>query len=190
VGNGMVYLSSKDFTVYALDEGTGSMLWRISNVAAVVSSPVLADGKLFYGTLYSSSAGRAEFLALNPQDGTVFWRQTISDYIEGSAAVSKGLVFFGIGAISNAVVVALNATTGGLIWSYTTPTGGAVASSPAIALGSKTVFFGSNDRYLYAVNMMTGTFLWRYLTGGQVSSSPAVADTRVFIGAKDAKVYA
>jgi len=120
VGNGIVYLSSKDFTVYALDENTGSVLWRISNVAAVVSSPVLADGKLFYGTLYSPSAGRAEFLALNPQDGTVFWRTTISDYIEGSAAVSNGLVFFGIGALSNAVVVALNETTGKSAWNYNT----------------------------------------------------------------------
>ena len=273
VGNGIVYLSSKDFTVYALDENTGSVLWRISNVAAVVSSPVLADGKLFYGTLYSPSAGRAEFLALNPQDGTVFWRTTISDYIEGSAAVSNGLVFFGIGALSNAVVVALNettgksawnyntalattittapataygnvyvgldsnrfltlkqatgslvwsfntpsasnattpaiyngvvyfgtgrgivyarnATTGVQIWSYTTPTGGAVASSPALALGTKALFFGSNDRYLYALNMVTGAFLWSRLVGGQVSSSPAVADSRVFFGAKDAKVYA
>jgi outer membrane protein assembly factor BamB len=273
VGNGIVYLSSKDFTVYALDENTGSMVWRISNVAPVVSSPVLADGKLFYGTLYSPSAGRAEFLALNPQDGTVIWRTTISDYIEGSAAVSNGRVFFGIGAISNAVVVALNettgtsawtystavpttvttapataygnvyfgldssrflalnqatgslvwsfntpsgsnatspavyngvvyfgtgrgivyarnATTGVQIWSYTTPTGGAVASSPALALGSKALFFGSNDRYLYALNMVTGAFVWSKLTGGQVSSSPAVANSRVFFGAKDAKVYA
>src|SRR5438270_11910014 len=88
------------------------------------------------------------------------------------------------------IVCARSASTGVRIWSYTTPTGGPVASSLAIALGSKAVFFGSNDRYLYAVNLMTGTFLWRYLTGGQVSSSPAVADTRVFIGAKDAKVYA
>ena len=272
VGNGIVYLSSKDFTVYALDENSGSMLWRISNVAPVVSSPVLSDGKLFYGTLYSPSAGRAEFLALNPQDGTVYWRTTISDYIEGSAAVSNGRVFFGIGALSNAVVVALNettgksawnyntavattittapataygnvyvgldstrfltlnqatgslvwsfntpgasnattpainggvvyfgtgrgivyarnATTGVQIWSYTTPTGGAVTSSPALALGSKTLFFGSNDRNLYALNM-AGMFLWSKLTGGQVSSSPAVADSRVFFGAKDAKVYA
>ncbi len=273
VGNGMLYLASKDFTVYALDENTGSMLWRISNVAPVVSSPVLADGRLFYGTLYSPSAGRAEFLALNPQDGTVFWRQTISDYIEGSAAVSNGLVFFGIGALSNAAIVALNettgksvwnyntavpttittstataygkvyvaldstrflvlneitgslvwsfntpsasnattaaiyngivyfgtgrgivyarnATTGVQIWSYTTPTGGAVTSSPALALGSKSLFFGSNDHYLYALNMATGAFLWSKLTGGQISSSPAVADSRVFFGAKDAKVYA
>src|SRR5207237_7374221 len=112
VGNGIVYLSSKDFTVYALDENTGSVLWRISNVAAVVSSPVLADGKLFYGTLYSPSAGRAEFLALNPQDATVFWRATISDYIEGSAAVSNELVFFGMGAISNAALVACSERAG------------------------------------------------------------------------------
>src|SRR5689334_21876813 len=38
--------------------------------------------------------------------------------------------------------------------------------------------------------MMTGTFLWRYLAGGQVSSSPAVANSRVFFGAKDLKIYA
>ena len=85
---------------------------------------------------------------------------------------------------------ARNATTGVQIWSYTTPTGGAVASSPALALGSKAMFFGSNDRYLYGLNMVTGAFLWSKLTGGQVSSSPAVANSRVFFGAKDAKVYA
>src|SRR5438445_12180210 len=38
--------------------------------------------------------------------------------------------------------------------------------------------------------MVTGSFLWSRLVGGQVSSSPAVADSRVFFGAKDAKVYA
>jgi eukaryotic-like serine/threonine-protein kinase len=274
VGNGMVYLASRDFTVYGLDEKTGSVIWRISNVAPVVSSPVLADGVLFYGTLYSPTAIHADFLAVNPQDGTILWREAIDDHIEGSASVSNGRVFFGKGAINSAVVMALNetngksiwnystaplkttitgapalgygnvyvgldstrflalnqatgalvwsfstpsgsnattpsiyngvvyfgtgrgivyarnATTGVQVWSYTTPTGGAVASSPAIALGSKTLFFGSNDLYLYALNLMTGALLWRYLTGGQVSSAPAVADSRVFFGAKDAKVYA
>src|SRR5438046_10582212 len=38
--------------------------------------------------------------------------------------------------------------------------------------------------------MTTGTLRWRYLAGGQVSSSPAVADGRVFFGSKDRKVYA
>ena len=157
VGNGIVYLSSKDFTVYALDENTGSMLWRISNVAPVVSSPVLADGKLFYGTLYSPSAGRAEFLALNPQDGTVFWRATISDYIEGSAAVSNGLVFFGIGAISNAVVVALNETTGKSVWNYNTAVPTLITTAPATAYGN--VYVGLDSTRVLALKQITGSLV-------------------------------
>src|SRR3989454_9481521 len=38
--------------------------------------------------------------------------------------------------------------------------------------------------------MTTGIQIWRYLTGGQVSSSPAVADGRAFIGSLDFKLYA
>src|SRR5207247_10124660 len=65
-----------------------------------------------------------------------------------------------------------------------------VTSSPALALVSSTIYVGSNDRYLYALSMTTGTLRWRYLAGGQVSSSPAVADGRVFFGSKDRTVYA
>jgi len=189
VGNGIVYLSSKDFTVYALDEGTGSMLWRISNVAAVVSSPVLADGKLFYGTLYSSSAGRAEFLALNPQDGTVFWRQTISDYIEGSAAVSKGLVFFGIGAISNAVVVALNETTGKSVWNYNTAVPTTITTAPATAYGN--VYVGLDGTRFLALSQATGGLVWSFNTpSGSNATSPAIYNGVVYFGTGRGIVYA
>jgi len=189
VGNGIVYLSSKDFTVYALDENTGSMLWRISNVAAVVSSPVLADGKLFYGTLYSPSAGRAEFLALNPQDGTVFWRQTISDYIEGSAAVSNGLVFFGIGAISNAVVVALNETTGKSVWNYNTAVPTLITTAPATAYGN--VYVGLDSTRVLALKQITGSLVWSFNTpSGSNATSPAVYNGVVYFGTGRGIVYA
>ena len=189
VGNGIVYLASKDFTVYALDENTGSMLWRISNVAAVVSSPVLADGKLFYGTLYSPSAGRAEFLALNPQDGTVFWRQTISDYIEGSAAVSNGLVFFGIGALSNAVVVALNETTGKSVWNYNTAVPTTITTSPAVAYGN--VYVGLDSTRFLALNHITGSLVWSFNTpNGSNATTPAVYNGVVYFGTGRGIVYA
>jgi outer membrane protein assembly factor BamB len=189
VGNGIVYLASKDFTVYALDENTGSMLWRISNVAAVVSSPVLADGKLFYGTLYSPSAGRAEFLALNPQDGTVFWRQTISDYIEGSAAVSNGLVFFGIGALSNAVVVALNETTGKSVWNYNTAVPTTITTSPAVAYGN--VYVGLDSTRFLALNHITGSLVWSFNTpNGSNATTPAIYNGVVYFGTGRGIVYA
>lgn len=189
VGNGIVYLSSKDFTVYALDENSGAMLWRISNVAPVVSSPVLADGKLFYGTLYSPSAGRAEFLALNPQDGTVFWRTTISDYIEGSAAVSNGLVFFGIGALSNAAVVALNETTGKSAWNYGTGVPTTITTAPAAAYGN--VYIGLDSTRFLALNQATGTLLWSFNTpSASNATTPAIYNGAVYFGTGRGIVYA
>ena len=189
VGNGIVYLSSKDFTVYALDENSGSMLWRISNIAPVVSSPVFADGKLFYGTLYSPSAGRAEFLALNPQDGTVYWRTTISDYIEGSAAVSNGRVFFGIGALSNAVVVALNETTGGSSWTYGTAVPTTITTAPATAYGN--VYIGLDSTRFLALNQATGTLLWSFNTpSASNATTPAIYNGVVYFGTGRGIVYA
>src|SRR5260370_3985300 len=180
VGSGIVYLSSKDFTVYALDENSGSMLWRISNVAPVVSSPVLADGKLFYGTLYSPSAGRAEFLALNPQDGTVFWRTTISDYIEGSAAVSKGRVFFGIGALSNAVVVAFNETTATSILTYSTAVPTTITPAPATAYGN--VYVGLDSTRFLALNPASGSLVWSFNTpNASNATTPAINGGAVYV---------
>src|SRR5256884_6068933 len=165
------------------------MLWRISNVAPVVSSPVLADGKLFYGTLYSPSAGRAEFLALNPQDGTVFWRATISDYIEGSAAVSNGRVFFGIGALSNAVVVALNETTGTSAWTYSTGVPTTVTTAPATAYGN--VYVGLDSTRFLALNQATGSLVWSFNTpSASNATSPAIYNGVVYFGTGRGIVYA
>ncbi len=189
VGNQVVYVASKDFTLYALDENSGSMLWRISNVAPIVSSPVLADGKLFYGTLYSPSAGRAEFLAVNPQDGTVFWRQTISDYIEGSAAVSNGLVFFGIGAISNAAVVALNETTGKSVWTYNTAVPTTITTSPSAAYGN--VYVGLDNTRFLALSQVTGALIWSFNTpNGSNATTPAIHKGVVYFGTGRGIVYA
>jgi len=80
----------------------------------------------------------------------------------------------------------LNASTGARIWNYTT--GGAVASSPAVA--DNIVYVGSNDNNIYALDAATGTVVWNYTTGGDVVSSPAVADDIVFAGSYDKKMYA
>ena len=47
-------------------------------------------------------------------------------------------------------------------------------SSPAVANGM--VYVGSEDNNVYALNATTGAKLWSYTTGGEVLSSPAVAN--------------
>jgi len=71
-------------------------------------------------------------------------------------------------------------------WKFAT--GGPVRTSPAVAGG--TAFFGSNDGFLYAVELETGEQVWRYETAAELRSSPAVVDGVVFAGAKDGDVIA
>jgi hypothetical protein len=74
-----------------------------------------------------------------------------------------------------------------LKWSFAT--GGPVDSSPAIGADG-TIYVGSWDRNLYAINP-DGSQKWSFTTGGQVMFSPAIgADGTIYVGSSDPKLYA
>jgi outer membrane protein assembly factor BamB len=65
-----------------------------------------------------------------------------------------------------------------------------VLSSPAIG-SDGTVYVGSYDDKLYAINGKTGDKLWEFETGHYVDSSPAIgSDGTVYVGSYDDKLYA
>jgi eukaryotic-like serine/threonine-protein kinase len=192
VASGIVYVSSKNGYVYALSEQNGAVDWRIANdnLTPVTSSPVIANGVLFYGTFLSPSAGYAEVLAVNPQTGSVIWRNTgIQDYIEGSASVSNGRVFLGAGALNPAIIVALNETTGAQLWSYGTGLKTQVTSAPAEAYGN--VYVGLDGTRFLALNQATGSLVWSFNTpGGTNATTPAIYKGAVYFGTGAGIVYA
>src|SRR5438105_12180650 len=61
---------------------------------------------------------------------------------------------------------------------WSSPTGGVIGSSPAVANG--VVYIGSDDGKMYALDAKTGTRLWSYRTGNIIDSSPAVANGGVY----------
>ena len=71
---------------------------------------------------------------------------------------------------------------------WTFATGGAIQSSPAIVNG--TVYIGSRDGKIYALNAATGEKQWEYQTGNWVDSSPVVVDNVLYVGSNDGNVYA
>ena len=74
-----------------------------------------------------------------------------------------------------------------LNWYYKTDDN--INSSPAIG-SDGTIYFGSYDDYLYALNP-DGSLKWRYLTGGDIYSSPAIGtDGTIYFGSKDSFFYA
>ena len=71
---------------------------------------------------------------------------------------------------------------------WTLDTGGGVLSSPAVA--NDTVYVGSGDNSVYAIDASDGTTRWTLDTGGRVYSPPAVANGTVYVGSGDRWVYA
>ena len=77
---------------------------------------------------------------------------------------------------------------GGKLWEF--ETGDPVSSSPAIGPDG-TVYVGSDDNKLYAINGKTGVKLWEFETGDYVPSSSAISsDGTVYVGSHDKKLYA
>ena len=77
-------------------------------------------------------------------------------------------------------------TPGTLKWSY--PIGG--SSSAAISPGGDTIYVGSADHNLYALNT-NGTLRWSYATGAEVWAKPCVApDGTIYVGSLDNVLYA
>ena len=65
-----------------------------------------------------------------------------------------------------------------------------MSSSPAIG-SDGTVYVGSHNKKLYAINGKTGIKLWEFKTRGWVDSSPAIgSDGTVYVGLNDTKLYA
>jgi outer membrane protein assembly factor BamB len=77
-------------------------------------------------------------------------------------------------------------TPGTKVWAFST--GGSIGSSVVVA--SDTVYFGSSDDNVYAVNARTGGKVWAYPTNGDVRSGIAVASGSVFAGSYDGHLYA
>jgi outer membrane protein assembly factor BamB len=67
-------------------------------------------------------------------------------------------------------------------------TDGAVMSSPAVTADS--VYIGSNDHFLYALDRTSGKQKWKFKTESRVTSSPAVSGGLVYFGSFDGNFYA
>ncbi|WP_373501048.1 PQQ-binding-like beta-propeller repeat protein [Desulfococcus sp.] len=79
------------------------------------------------------------------------------------------------------------AEVGGILWQF--QRGSGFEASPALS-DDGTVYIGSDDDRLYAVDR-DGAEIWQFVTGGDIVSSPAVgADGTLYVGSKDGALYA
>jgi outer membrane protein assembly factor BamB len=175
--------------------------WKFQTAGRVISTPAVVGDLVYVGSTDGS------LYAINRADGTQRWKFDSEGPIASSPAVSGGLVYV---SSLDGNVYAVDAGTGARRWSFAT--GGerrftapgihgamprtermpdpfdVFLSSPAVASG--TVYIGSGDQRVYALDAATGAVRWSFATGDVVHASPAVADGVVYIGSWDRNLYA
>jgi len=127
----------------------------------------------------------ASYIKLNAEIGNELWRFSAGDVVFGSPTLdSSGNIYFGA---LNGRVYSID-DDGNERWSA--QTGDWVESSTALSPDESTIYVGSWDNSLYAIDSASGVVKWTFATGSLIFSSPAVAeDGTVYFGGADGFVY-
>lgn len=136
--DGILFIGSADWNVYALDARSGWVVWRSRTNGPVISSPELEKGVVYIG-----SADKYLY-ALDARNGRVLWKTETDGQITSSPKYANGAVY--VGSIDH-YLYSVDAETGDIRWRY--KTGGPIPSSPEVE--GNIVYVGSTDRYVYAV---------------------------------------
>lgn len=139
---GLVYFSSKDTNLYAINASNGDVVWKtkLSGSSWVTSSPAIAEGMVYAGT----SDGHKLF-AVAVDTGEIKWKFKANGYVWSSPVFADGIVYFGS---VDKKLYAVDALTGDEKWEYEMD--GGITSSPLVKDG--VVYVGSRDGYLYAIH--------------------------------------
>ncbi len=158
---GAVLFGSDDGNVYAVDAATGRQRWMQRTGGPVASTPAVAGGRAYV----VSYDGR--LYALDARSGEVLWKFATEGERRFEARGLHGMQ-------------PRTQTFADVFDVY--------LSSPVVSEG--TVYFGSGDGHLYAVDAASGKLRWKFRTGDVVHASPAVAEGTVFVGSWDGRFYA
>jgi outer membrane protein assembly factor BamB len=209
------------YAIYAIDTASGALRWKtVSDYYyspalspdAARSSPVLSPD----GTTVFVGSGKTDVIVYGidtrpcahlvsswilyemcEKDGCL-GTSTLGGSVSVSPAISPdGATVFGVSVQGNvyAFIRSLfketcNHCEMGPKWKFATQ--GSVSSSPALSPDGATVFVGSDDKNLYAIDTASGSLRWKFATQNIVRSSPALSPdgATVFVGSDDKNLYA
>jgi outer membrane protein assembly factor BamB len=184
VVNGDVFAGSLDGNLREWNSAT-YVQWRaLPSSGAIVSSPFILGPHVYVGSEDGKVYGYADYCG-PPSSGGCRPTLTIATGgpIESSPVGTSERLYVGS---DDGKLYAIDTHASRVLWS--TPLGGPVRSSAALAL--KTVVVGSGNN-VYALDTSTGAVQWSATTGGAVTSSPViVGNSTVVVGSQDGRLYA
>lgn len=183
--NGRAFIGATNGNFSCLDLVEEKKVWTI-NIGEVYSS-----GCLWNDTVYIGSGQDHEFLAIDPDNGSIIWTFDTELPVFSTPSYHMARLYFTsyervwcLPATDPNGDGVINATE--MIWS-TSINDREGGSSPLIAGGL--LYVGSDDGDLYCLETGSGEVLWNFTTRGYVYSSPALYNGSIFFGSCDNSIY-
>ena len=187
VTQGAVYINAPDGTVNALRTSDGSLLWRYS---ATVPGHAMAHLVVVQNIMYlisQNGSGDAVVEALHGRNGSHIWSFTQPSLSILDMEVEDGIVY---AYSSNAVLYALRATDGVLLWQRLVGISDLLSSFLVVEHGVAYINFQNHT--LRAIQERNGSLLWSFhdTTGERVSKIILVKNDVTYINGEDGSVIA
>lgn len=178
-------------TVYA---ESGDLLWKFETQGAI-----WGDIKIRQNTAYFGSDDH-HLYAVNIKTQQLRWKLLTGGIVRSAPAFKAGKVFF---TSDDGYLYALNKNNGSLIWKLDIGDGDLVRNGPSYGppwdfdwakssptIKGGTLFVGSANGKLYAVDYHTGDIEWTFAAGDRLRGTPTVKGPLVYISSWDKHVYA
>jgi outer membrane protein assembly factor BamB len=146
-----------------------------------------------YGRLYLAQQ-RGRFYAVHHRTGKIVWQRRFNHCSASSPTIAYRVVYHAwMQALPCAryprnqpgMITAMAARTGKIVWRFRA---GAFETSPLVI--GKTLYAGSWDHKLYAINIYTGKARWTFTADHEINSSPAFSGGLIYFGTDGGSVYA
>jgi len=183
---GSIFVGSDSGAMFCINTD-GTQEWRFQTGGRIISSPSVYSNTVIFGSEDS------KVYKLNASNREELWTYDTHGEIYSSPAIDKsGNIYIGSCDYN------LYALTpdGDLKWSFYT--NNRVISSPVIvyytfhtkpynnAITISTIYFGSHDNHLYALDLDTGDYQWSIDVGGDIWGTPAISNDRtIYVAAAD-----
>lgn len=159
-----VIFTSDDGKMYVMKTGSGDALYPPVYLGGMLTSPTLSNSRIFIG----SDSGNIS--AVNESTGAVIWTHKLHGPVHSTPVLDWTTRVVVVGD-DKGYVTAFLSSTGLQLWQY--QTFGPVTVPPTIVNG--TVYVGSADQHLYAIDEAYGTHIWSYSAGSPITTN-AVED--------------
>ena len=218
VYQGKVFVGDEDGKFYCVDAGTGQKIWEFETDGEITGGANFVDDKVIFGShdstlyclaikdakptwtvkiegpIYGSTvvANGQTFVAgcdsnlniIDVKSGKVQAKIELSGQVASTVAVLGNMAY--VGNVNNELQE-IDLKKENVAWSYTPKRAKPFHSSAAVT--DQLVVAGNRDRFVHALDRVTGKKVWSFQTDGNVDCSPVIVGKHVYFGSGNGTFY-